>query len=243
MKAMILAAGTGTRLLPLTLHKPKALVEINGVPLIKMCINKLQEAGIHEMVINLHHFGGQIIEYLVKNDYFGADITFSDESHELLDSGGGIFQALPFFGREDFLVYNVDVISDIDLNSFYTFHKESGAMASLAVRKRNSSRYLLGDEHMHLRGWQHAGNAQTRIQNGYTLDGLQSLAFSGIHMIKPELLENSGLSGRFSIIDLYLREAEHEKIMLYPHDSDYWFDLGKFEELTEIEQQLKKLSL
>lgn len=239
MKAMILAAGLGTRLLPLTLDKPKALVEINGIPLIEHCIRKLMKDGIREMVINVHHFAGQIIDFLVRNNYFGADIVFSDESHALLDSGGGIYQALPFFGNEDFLVYNVDIISTLDLQKFFAGHKASGAKASLAVRQRKSSRYLLAGPDKLLRGWENQKTNERILQEGFAYDALEKWAFSGIHAINPDFLERGGKAGKFSIIDFYLRQAAEYPVRLVPHDADIWFDLGKLDQVETISGYLK----
>ncbi len=241
MKAMILAAGKGTRLLPLTLDKPKALVEINGIPLIEHCIRKLMKDGIREMVINVHHFSGQIIDFLNRNKDFGADIVFSDETHELLDSGGGIYQALPFFGKEDFIVYNVDILSTIDLRKFYAEHKASGARASLAVRKRNSGRYLLSGPEKLLRGWENVHTGERILQPGYSYETLEKWAFSGIHVLNPDFLENAGKPGPFSIIDFYLNQAAEHPVRLVPHDADMWFDLGKFDQIPEISALLKNM--
>lgn len=242
MKAMILAAGKGTRLLPLTLKKPKALIEINGVSLLEICLRKLADEGFKEIVINVHHLGCQIIDFLKIKQNFGLDITISDESDELLDSGGGILKALPLLGNEPFLIYNVDVISNISINKFCKTYNESSTSAILAVRNRNSSRRLLADDELRLRGWRNEKTLEIKIQKGFEIIKLQPWAFSGIHIIDPSLFKKSNFKGRFSIIDLYLEAAAENRVILYPHDNDYWFDLGKIEDLEATEHQLNQLS-
>ena len=238
MKAMIFAAGLGTRLKPITENKPKALVTVNGIPMLELLIRKLTGIGITNMIINVHHFAGQVIEFLDRNDRFGIDITVSDESDLLLDTGGGLKKAAWFFDdAEDFLVHNVDVISNIDLTKMIAFHKKSNNLSTLAVRSRKSGKYLLFDENNILCGWRNVKTGE-KIQVKET-DKIQELAFSGIHVMNPRLLSCMADDGKFSIINTYLRLAESESIMGYRHDSSYWFDIGRPDQLAEAAKILQ----
>ena len=154
MKAMIFAAGLGTRLRPLTDHMPKALVPVAGKPMLERVILRLKEAGFNEITVNIHHFGEQIIDFLRAHDNFGTEIHISDERGMLLDTGGGIKKARPFLdGQEPFLVHNADILTDIDLAGLYRHHLESDAESTLLVSERKTSRYLLFDDDYHLHGW------------------------------------------------------------------------------------------
>ncbi len=236
---MILAAGLGTRLLPLTISKPKALIEINGQTLLEICINKLIASGIEEIVVNTHHFAGMLKEYLNSKNNFGVTIVISDESDQLLDSGGGIQKARQFLGNESFLVYNVDILSSIDINTMFSWHMENEALATLAVRKRSTSRYLLFDNTNCLRGWKNENNNQIKINNGYNELNLNKLAFSGIQIISTQFFDKLTLKGKFSIIEAYLQLSENEKIIAYAHDSDKWIDVGKSESLRAASKLFK----
>ena len=235
MKAMIFAAGLGTRLYPLTLNKPKALVEIAGKTLLQMAIEKVSQAGYHDLVINIHHFGDQIIGYLEKNNNFGLNIIISDERDQLLDTGGGILKAAPWLdGDEAFLVYNVDVLSNIDLQLFRKYHLEQGGLVTLAVRDRSTARYLAFDETMQLSGWRNIKTndviASRNMQNSCLL------AFSGIQLIEPAIFKLITETGSFPLIPLYLRLAEEHRIMGYHDQSSLWMDLGKPDQIIEAEK-------
>ena len=235
MKAMIFAAGLGTRLQPTTYNKPKALVEVGGKPLLEHLIRRLAASGFDQIIINVHHFASQIIDFLQNNNNFGIEITISDESARLLDTGGGLKKAAPFFDDEAFLLHNVDVISDIDLAHFLAVHRESRALATLAVRGRHSSRYLLFNHDNELCGWKNANDGTIRIVRGKQAE-LIPLAFSGIHAIDPQIFTLMPAEEKFSIIELYLALARKQKIVAYDHSPSYWQDVGNPQTLALAEK-------
>ena len=237
MKAFILAAGLGTRLAPFTLDRPKALVELKGVTLLERAIRKVNELEVSEIVVNIHHFGDQIIDFLSKNRCFNHKILISDEREELLDTGGAILKAKDLLGSEEpFLLYNVDVLSAIDLASLAAFHSQKGGMATMAVRERVTDRYLLFDQEMQLAGWKNLKTSEVKISRpGMTLN---SYAFCGIQIIEPEIFPLITETGKFSIIDLFLRLAKKEAIFGYHDPSDYWMDLGKPDQLAAAEKMM-----
>ena len=247
MRAMILAAGLGTRLRPLTDDRPKALVEINGRTLLEITLTRLHAFGIQDVIINVHHFADMVVDYLRKNDNFGMRIEVSREE-ELLDTGGGLKKAAHFLaenssrpdssGEEPFMVHNVDVLSSIDLRRMVQFHNDSHALATLAVQGRKTSRYLLFDDQLQLCG-RRSGADQTEFVGGR--EQAQSLAFSGIHIISPRLLAMMIEDGAFSIITTYLRLASHgEKILAFRADEYYWRDLGRPEDVAQAAKDLKQ---
>lgn len=241
MKAMILAAGLGTRLRPLTDKIPKALVSVHGRTLLELAIQKLKKAGIHDIIINLHHFPQQIRDYLVLKKNFGLNIEFSEETAVPLDSGGGIKKAAWFLaGDQPFLVYNVDVVSDIDLRRMMEYHLSVGPLASLAVKCRETQRYLLFDKENRLLGWNNAVTGETKICMDLIPGEIKKLAFSGIHIISPGIFSLMEKDDSFSIIDTYLRLARNHMILAYPHEADFWCDAGKPENLPVIESFLKE---
>ena len=235
MKALILAAGLGTRLHPITQNIPKALAKINELTLLEILITRLKKFGIEEIIINIHHFADQIIGFVDKNNRFEINIQFSDERGELLDTGGGIKNAQWFLNDGNpFLVHNVDVISSIDLDDFLNFHNKSGSLASLAVRDRSTSRYFLFDENDTLCGWKNISTGQQIITNLSSI--LHPFAFSGIHIIRPEIFNLINKTGKFSIVDEYLRLSKNYRISAYKHDHTHWMDLGKVENLKQAEK-------
>ncbi len=242
MKAMILAAGLGTRLRPLTDDRPKALVEIGGRTLLEITICRLRDCGVREVIINVHHFAEMVVDYLEANDNFGMRIEVSRED-ALLDTGGGLKKAAWFFqeesgGSEPFLLHNVDVISTIDLGRMVQFHKENEAISTLAVQDRETSRYLLFDEKNVLCGRRAGRDQQREIVR--SSQQMRALAFSGIHVISPRLLTMMAEDGAFSIINSYLRLASQgERILAFRADKYYWRDLGKPENLTRAAKDLK----
>lgn len=239
MKAMILAAGLGTRLRPLTNDKAKALVEINGEPILGILIKRLIKSGFDEMIINVHHFAPQVIEFIERNQSFGISITISDETDLLLDTGGGLKQAGWFFDDgKPFLVYNADILSDMNLHKLITAHKESKAMATLVVRERESSRYFLFDDALQLCGWENRKTNERKISRQQA-STLKPYAFSGIHVISPEIFKHISETGVFSIVDLYLRLASEHKILAYPENASLWVDMGKMQGLDEAKRLLK----
>jgi NDP-sugar pyrophosphorylase family protein len=244
MKAMILAAGPGTRLRPLTDDRPKALVEIAGRTLLEITFSRLRAYGIREVIINVHHFADMILEYLKTNHNFGMRIDVSREE-VLLDTGGGLKKAAYFFLEdsnrleEPFILHNVDVISTIDLRRMVQFHTEKQALATLAVQNRETSRYLIFDEQLQLCG-RRSGRDQN-IELVRSPQQAQALAFSGIHVISPRLLAMMIEEGVFSIITSYLRLAAHqEKILAFRADEYYWCDLGRPDNLMQAAQDLSE---
>lgn len=234
MKAMILAAGLGTRLRPLTNAIPKALVEVEKRPLLEIVLTRLIEAGVTEVIINVHHFPEQIEQYLQSKADFGIRIELSHEA-TLLDTGGGLKKAGYFFDDgQPFFLHNVDVLSDIDLNEMYRFHLAHGGLATLAVNRRETSRYLIFDREDKLCGWKSLENKST-IMAGQPVGKTQDLAFCGIHVISPKLLEMMTEAGAFSIFQSYLRLAKaDEKIVAFRVDRYQWQDVGKYESYSKI---------
>jgi NDP-sugar pyrophosphorylase family protein len=240
MKAMILAAGLGTRLRPLTNDRPKALVEVGGRTLLEIALSRLHTFGVTEVIVNTHHFADKMAEFLKDHYSFGMRIEISREE-ELLDTGGGLKKAAPFFLEDGdphapFIVHNVDVISNIDLDAMVRFHLEQGALATLAVQQRKTSRYLLFDEKGELCGRRVAKAEDSRVRAAETV---QSLAFSGIHILSPRIFAEMQEQGAFSIIDAYLHlAAQGEKIVAYNASGGYWRDLGRLESIAEAARDL-----
>jgi NDP-sugar pyrophosphorylase family protein len=276
MKAMIVAAGLGTRLRPLTNDRPKALVEVGGRTLLEITLRRLRAFGIREVIINVHHFAGLVVEYLEAHGQFGMRIEISRED-DLLDTGGGLLKAAQFFLRENleqnspddsFILHNVDVISSIDLGAMVKFHRERDALATLAMRQRESSRQLVFDEHLQLCGRRVAEAAQAEMVRPAW--ETQALAFSGIHVVSPRIFSlmnqslrrkpmnlakvssssgdearmgNTGLREEpaFPIIPMYLRLAgEGEKILGLRTDGDYWRDLGTVASVQQAKEDIEQ---
>ncbi len=236
MKALIFAAGLGTRLKEHTVNKPKALVSLAGKPLLQHAIEHLKKSGISDITINIFHFADQIISFLQANDFFGIDIHISDERPNLLDTGGGLKKAGTFVkGHESILIYNVDVISNLDLNLLLNYHQEQKALATLVTRHRETSRYLMFDRDLQLVGWKNFSNNDSIISREKSFQEAKPLAFSGIHIIQPELLDLITEEGKFPIMDLYLRLAKDHTIKAFPDNSDIWMDLGKPDQLQAAE--------
>ena len=242
MKAMILAAGLGTRLRPLTDNKPKALVEVGGRTLLEITLTRLRSFGVTELIVNVHHFADMMLAYLRERNNFGMRVEVSCED-VLLDTGGGLKKAGWFFledaGDEPFLLHNVDVISTIDLRQMAGEHKQTGALATLAVRERKSSRQLLFDEHGQLCGRRLGRDSAEEIARPSAR--LTPLAFSGIHVISPRFLKMMDEDGAFSIIETYLRLASAgEKIQAFRADQYYWRDLGRPENIRQAELDVEQ---
>ena len=242
MRAMVLAAGLGTRLRPLTNERPKALVEIGGRTLLEITLTRLASFGVREVIINVHHFADLVIQYLKTKDNFGLQVELSREEL-LLDTGGGLKKASWFFLQdpnrmdEPFILHNVDVVSTIDFQRLLDFHSKNRALATLAVQERESSRYLLFDEQGELCGRRIGRDQEPELVR--SAPNLQALAFSGIHVISPRLLSEMIEEGAFSIIATYLRLAGHgAKIIAFRADEFYWRDLGKLDDLRQAEQDL-----
>mgnify|MGYP003044167127 FL=1 len=245
MKAMIFAAGLGTRLRPLTDHTPKALISVAGKPMLERVILRLKEAGFNDITVNIHHFGEQIIEFLRANNDFGITIHLSDERDMLLDTGGGIKKARPFLdGNEPFLVHNADILSDINLAELYRHHRESNAEATLLVSQRQTSRYLLLDDANRLHGWINKSTGEVKPAGfDYRETKYRELAFGGIHIISPSLfhlMDDGQWNGKFSIIPFYLSACTKVHIQGYPLQGFRWFDIGKPETLAQAEEYYKQ---
>ena len=235
----ILAAGLGTRLQKLTTSQPKALVEINGKPLLQYVLQKIKKQGFKQCIINLHHFPEQIMEFLKRNKNFGLHIQFSDETDELLDTGGALVKALPLMESFDnLLVHNVDIISNVSLKDFCIHQLNADVAVALLVRDRMNSRKLLFDSDMQLCGWHHAAKNEWK----FTPHGNKvafSFAFSGIHFLRKELLQGLPLQKQ-SNIDIYIQLAEKHRIRGVLHQDGYWYDVGKIENFDEISAELRK---
>lgn len=244
MKAMIFAAGLGTRLKPLTDHMPKALVPVAEKPMLEHVILKLKAAGFTELVINIHHFGEQIIGFLEANRNFGLTIHISDERDMLLDTGGGIKKARNFFsGDEPFLVHNVDILSDTDLKALYENHLHSGNDATLLASPRKTIRYLLFDDENLLRGWINKDTLQTKPEGFiYRAGQYREYAFSGIHVISPSLFRYMDRwQGKFSIMDFYLQTCREARLGGYLTEQLRLIDIGKPETLAKAEEFIKTI--
>ena len=244
MKAMILAAGLGTRLRPLTNNRPKGLVEVAGRTMLEITLARLREFGVREVIVNVHHYADMVVAYLQANNNFGIRIEVSRED-DLLDTGGGLKKAAWFFlddpdsRDEPFLLHNVDVLSTIDLGRMVQFHQENRALATLAVQDRDTSRYLLFDQQSQLCGRRagRAGNAELVR----SVNPAYALAFSGIHLISPRLLGMVTEEGTFSIITSYLRLASQgEKILAFRADEYSWMDLGRPEHVALAAKALEQ---
>lgn len=227
MEAMIFAAGLGTRLQPLTNHIPKALVEVNGTTLLELCIRNIINHGFDRVIINVHHFGEQIIDF-VANHSFDAEIVISDERQLLLDTGGGLKNASQLLVQDTpLLIHNVDVLSAIDLSDLYRRHCQSGAIATVAVAERNTSRYLLFDTEDNLAGWTNRKTDETIWAKPQQKDNVVPLAFSGIHVVSRQLTDRLPPAAPYPIIPQYIAMARHSNIKAYKHNAEEWMDVGK----------------
>ncbi len=228
MKAMIFAAGVGSRLAPITNTTPKALIEVGGKAAIGHVLDHIIAYGISDIVINLHHFQEKIRHYVDKNYALKAHISYSIENEKLLETGGGLLKARQFFSASDtILLHNADILSNIDIKSFIEYHRNSKADVSLAVRNRNSSRKLCFDNENRLVGWENKKSGEIKGQKG-----MRSFAFSGIHLIQGDLLEKFTQTGAFSIIEQYLELMQKIRIHSFPDNASYWFDIGSKEKLN-----------
>lgn len=237
MKALLFAAGKGTRLKPFTDNHPKALAEVNGVPLLERNIKYLKEFGITDFVINIHHFGNQISDFLKKNNNFECNIEISDEASELLETGGGLIFAKRFLDHgEDFLIMNADILTKINITDFVAYHKKIHDFATLAVSDRDSSRKLLFNDDLVLRGWMNVQTGEQRLAEFNK--AFKPYAFSGVHCINPEIFNKIKRKGKFSIMEEYLDLMSTEKIHGFLHDS-ILIDVGRPESIIEAEKHFK----
>lgn len=234
MKAMLFAAGLGTRLKPFTDHHPKALVTINDKTLLEHNIRYMQRFGIYEVVINVHHFAEMIENELFEHDGFGSEITISDERDAVLETGGGLKKAAPFFaGQENFVVMNVDVLTNLDLTKMIAAHESGSAVATLAVMDRDSSRHFLFNDEMTLCGWRNNKTNEQRISRDAT--PLRPFAFSGIQVLSQAVLNDMPFEGKFSLVDLYLYLAKDRQLKGYDHTGNLFIDVGKPESIEKAE--------
>lgn len=235
MKAMILAAGIGSRLRPLTDSRPKCLLEVQGVTLLEHTIRYLIFHGVDAIIVNVHHLAEQVIAFLHNHDNFGIDIQISDEREGLLDTGGGLLKAGWFFddGKPFFLTAS-DVITGLDLGKMYKVHLERKPLATLAVKDRPTTRNLLFNHEGRLCGWQNNQTGDTRW--ALRTDNPKAIAFSTIHVIDPRLLELITEKGAFSMIDVYLRLAAQYPVLEYDHSDTAWFEFGRIENLGKLNE-------
>ncbi len=235
MKAMLFAAGLGTRLGELTKDKPKALVEIKGKTLLEYAVDYLKSYGITTIVINVHHFAEKIINFVNQKNNFGIEIIISDETNMLLETGGGLLKAKKYF-TDDFVVYNTDILTDLKLNEIIDYHKQNNLLATLAVRQRNTQRYIVFNNKMLLSGWKNITTGEEIITRTYSEENLR--AFSGIHILSPNifpLLEKFGQK-KFSITKAYIEFSRTEKIYGFEHNYGYWIDTGKPKDLEKAKK-------
>lgn len=247
---MIFAAGLGTRLKPLTDNCPKALIEVGGKPMLQIVIEQLIKYGYNDIIINIHYLGNQIIYFLQQHQNFGINIVISDETNEILETGGGLWKAKDFFNnKEPFLVCNADILTNINLEKFYQYHLQNNAIATLAVRQRNSSRYLLFDDEGILFGWENVKTHEVKIPRQIPASikeklavhetyPLHEFAFSGYHIISPEIFQHHHREGKFSMIDWYLDVCNEHTIKAFHHDNDIWIDIGSQEELAKANEAI-----
>lgn len=238
MNAIIFAAGLGTRLQPLTNSTPKALVLLNNKPLLWHAITYLEGFGINKIIVNIHHFGDQIIEYINQNK-FNAEISISDERDCLLDTGGGLLKAKSLLlTNEPIIAINVDIITSANLGEIINFHLAQNALATLVVRKRETSRYFMFDEMMQLAGWKNFSTGD-EIKATQNFNTSSPWAFSGIQILSPEIFNFITQTGKFSVTPMYLKLAENHKIVGYADTSNFWLDLGKHGQIEIAEKYLK----
>ncbi len=242
MKAMIFAAGLGTRLRPLTNDRPKALVEVGGITMLERVINRLKKHGIEEIVINVHHFGDKIIEFVKANNDFGITIHISDERDMLLDTGGGILKARQWLdGDEPIIIHNADILTDFDLHKMVKQHIDNKADATLLVADRKTTRYFYIDESNQLRGWTNIATKEVKPANYLASDEDKMLAFGGVHIVSPSIFDELlryNTEPKFSITPFYVDKCNDLKIMGYtPIEKYQWHDIGKIESIKIAEEE------
>ena len=233
---MIFAAGKGKRLGNITETIPKALVDINGKTALYRAVERCSSYGFNDIIINVHHFADMVEDEVKKLNRIGFNIAVSDERKMLLENGGGLYKARDFFDRSPFLLYNVDIISDLDLSSLYRLHEEKHGLATLAVRHRPGKRFLLVDNSGQLIGWRNISTGE-EIMSRNTHEKLSEIAFSSMHIVEPEIFKFMH-EGIYSMIDLYLKLAREHNIYTLKHDEGYWIDMGTPESLEYVRKFL-----
>lgn len=236
---MIFAAGMGRRLGSITETIPKALVDVNGKTVLRRAVEKCSASGFNDIIINVHHFASMVEEEVRKLNNEGFHISISDERDGLLENGGGLYKARHFFNDEPFLLYNVDIVSDLDLSSLYKLHLQKKGLATLAVRHRKGKRFLLVDKTGQLRGWRNTATGEQILAGVNDADGLSEIAFSSMHTVDPSIFKYMH-EGIYSMIDLYLKLASEQNIYTLKHDEGYWIDVGTPESLEEVRKLLKQ---
>ena len=233
---MIMAAGLGTRLKPFTDKHPKALANVNGKTLLQRTIEYLARFNIKDVIINVHHFPGQIKQTLEKNKDFGSNITISDESDAILETGGGLKKAAWFFrdSNEPFVLMNVDVLTDMNLKQMIHEHINLKPVATLAVTTRHTSRYFLFDELPNLCGWRNEKTGEQKISR--EASRFYPKAFSGIHVISPKIFSLIKMEGKFSMVDVYLEIAKTYAITAFDHSNTKFIDVGKPDSIAKAEE-------
>ena len=231
---MLFAAGLGTRFKPWTNKHPKALAVVNGKTLLQRNIEYLQKYDITDVVVNVHHFPDQVIDAIDKNDGWGSTITISDETDELLDTGGGLLKAKHLLFRDTILTLNVDILTEINIKDFLVRHQQENSLITVAVSDRDTSRYLLFNKYNRLVGWRNIKTDETKIV--IEAKDIFEKAYSGMAIFQPEALDLITLRGKFSLIDAYLELAPQNKIAAYDHTGERWIDVGKPESVAIAEQ-------
>jgi MurNAc alpha-1-phosphate uridylyltransferase len=234
MKAMILAAGLGTRFKPWTDQHPKALALVNRKSLLERNILYLQSFGIYDVIVNVHHFPDQILEAIKKHKGWGSNISVSDETGQVLETGGGLKKAARYFDYGSFVLMNVDILTDLDLEAMAFFHEEKKPLVTLAITNRKSSRHFLFDKNERLCGWRNTKTGEEKI----SIPGpeLEEKAFSGIHIISPEIFPLMQQQGKFSIVDVYLELAAAHTILGFDHSGSRLVDVGRSESVAMAEK-------
>lgn len=242
-KAMMLAAGFGSRLKPWTDHHPKALAMVNGKTLLQRNIEYLQKFGINDVILNVHHFSGQLIETLQRNNGWGSKVIISDETEEVLETGGGLLRAAPLLKDADtFVLMNADILTDLNLEAMIGYHQEKKPLATLATTNRKTSRYFLFDEGNNLCGWRNVQTGEERSTQPLNGNEIQK-AFSGIHIIESRLFSLLKRKGKFSITDVYLDLMEAETIKSFDHSETRFIDVGKPESIEKAEAMFAETSI
>ncbi|RYY30373.1 MAG: nucleotidyltransferase family protein [Chitinophagaceae bacterium] len=233
MKAIIFCAGLGTRFKPWTDQHPKALAVINGKSLLQRNVEYLQQAGIYDVVVNIHHFADQIEEAVNRSKGWGSRVVFSDERNEVLETGGGLLKAAPHLIEGDFVAINVDVLTNLPLNKMIAYHQSKGALATLAVSDRKTSRFFLFDENDRLCGWRNVSTGAEKIS--VTQQAYNQKAFSGVHIINPQLFRLITQQGKFSMVDVYLDVSARNTVLAFDHTGTNFIDVGKPESVAIAE--------
>ena len=234
MKAMIFAAGLGTRFKPWTDKHPKALAVVNGKSLLERNIRYLQQYGITDVVVNVHHFAGQIIEAIHTQKGWGSKVAVSDEQDEVLETGGGLLKARPYLDKDTFVTVNSDILTNLDLGSMLQFHRQHKPLITLAVTNRPTSRYFLFDEHNRLCGWRNTKTHEEKIALRHR--NLVEKAYSTVAVFEPQIFDLIPYTGKFSLVDVYLSLAAKHQIIAYDHSGDQLIDVGKPESVSRAEQ-------